>query len=147
MFIKIRPKKPAVHHEIEQKKIINGWFETIAELHENHNRLTACLNQLQASVNLSLHTNAYIGQCPIGQIVMLIRTIEAELEILLLDMDDPNPAYQSDSFIAYKKPVAHILVLQRLNTQARKVLFLTTLPELSTHTTTINNAVDRSRWN
>jgi hypothetical protein len=107
-----------------REAILFDWVNAAFELQENHNKLTNCFLENQSKISSHSRQASYIGQCPSGQLTILIKRMEQELKRLLDDLDTLNPSPLPASPSKFKKLAAHTLALNKLNQQAQTRLLL-----------------------
>lgn len=107
--------------EVEQT--IEDWGEAVSLFYDQYGQLTDYLNK-EIAERRSNKIHKSIGQCPVGQLIGLVNTMQEELMRLTQDMD--NLHHLSN----YRKLKMHTGVLNQLNGQAEEMLRLASLPSL-----------------
>lgn len=116
-----------INKQVDIEYIVADWVEAVSTFNANHGRLTKCLTKgLAHSIGSKEHR--YIGQCPVGQLVILINKLQDELVRLSQDVDTISHLPKDRK--NYKKLARHTNVLNQLNRQAHHALVLSTLSSL-----------------
>ncbi|GAB3806382.1 hypothetical protein GCM10028819_41650 [Spirosoma humi] len=107
--------------------ILTEWAEATARLHENYNKLLACIspNKPEQTVSAAA-TRSFVGQCPVDVLITLLVTMQKQMERLVIDMESvscPNKSLPTEN---YKKLAEHTRIINKLNQQAQTKLLLTT---------------------
>lgn len=108
--------------------ILTEWAEATARLHENYNKLLACVrpNKPEQTTSEAL-SRSYIGQCPVDALVTLLVMMQKQMERLVADMEPLICPSQPVPIENYKKLAMHTRIINKLNQQAQTKLLLTTL--------------------
>ncbi|AKD56434.1 hypothetical protein [Spirosoma radiotolerans] len=124
------------NHTANQLQTINTtfntlteWAEATASLHENYTRLMACIsqNKPEKKTRATSSGRLYIGQCPVDQIITLLKIMQEQMGRLVADMEQINYPAQPVRAENYKKLATHTRIINKLNQQAQTKLWLTTL--------------------
>ena len=109
-------------------KTLTEWAEATARLHENYNKLLACISPNKPEQTTgSAPSRSFIGQCPVDAIVTLLVMIQKQMEMLVVDMEPLVYSNQPVPTENYKKLAVHTRIINKLNQQAQTKLLLTTL--------------------
>lgn len=107
---------------------LTEWAEATALLHENYSKLLACISQYKPKKKTSAASSrSYIGQCPVDQIITLLKIVQEQMESLVVDMEQMSYPDQPVGTENYKKLAMHTRIINKLNQQAQTKLWLTTL--------------------
>lgn len=107
---------------------LTEWAEATALLHENYSSLLACISQNKATKKTgAVSSRLYIGQCPVDQIITLLKIVQEQMESLVVDMEQLNGPDQPVSTENYKKLAMHTRIINKLNQQAQTKLWLAAL--------------------
>ena len=109
------------HDELDPSRVLTRWCEAITGLF-------MYFNALHARLTTHSTTDAYIGQCPVYQLVQLAKTMHEELAKLEQDLDQPPRDTPATSQPAFNRLAAHTAIINQLNQQARISLKLAEMP-------------------
>jgi hypothetical protein len=107
--------------EYDPEKIVLAWCEEITRLYKN-------FNAIQAQTKRENQVDHFVGQCPVGQLVLLASILQDELANLMQDLDLLDNSQGPVSEQHFKQLAAHTALLRRLNQQAGLKLKLAALP-------------------
>ncbi|GAB4000178.1 hypothetical protein GCM10028807_52370 [Spirosoma daeguense] len=128
--MKTQPEKIArPGHKGNPSVILKRWSLAIETLYISYTELNNWVrSHLQSRRPGDVLTR--IGQCSVSQAVRLLTKIQEELKSLISDMDMNESAYPEllNADENYRTLIDHTLRLEKLNTQARQLLQLATLP-------------------
>lgn len=106
---------------------LTEWAEATTRLHENYNRLVACVSPIKPEQTIgSAPSRSYIGQCPVDALVTLLVMMQKQMEMLVADMEPLICSNQPVPTENYKKLAVHTRIINKLNQQAQTKLLLTT---------------------
>ncbi|MVM28412.1 hypothetical protein GO755_00100 [Spirosoma sp. HMF4905] len=108
--------------------IVTDWLVAISDLYDYYEQLESWVNKAVIKQDKPQDSTHFMGQCPVHQLVSLVIRMEAELEILIQDMDQLAQVEPSPSKQHCQKLIAHTLRLTQLNQQAQTKLYLVSLP-------------------
>lgn len=131
MNYKSTPIKRVIVNHVNYENIVEEWLETTADFYINYTKLTTCLREKTVTENISRIMYSHIGQSSVKEVVDLVRVMEIELEVLLIDMEQIETSTPVNTEKEYRKLDRHTRFLKELNQQANSVLMLTTLTRKS----------------
>lgn len=101
------------------KPILANWLEAAANFHLSYTQLITHVKQRIAKQDLRTAHKRHIGQCPVGQLLMMVIRMRRELEKLTQDMDQGGCLQKLPTRKKYNKLATHTLRLNHLNYQAK----------------------------
>ena len=117
----------SVSENHKPESLLAHWLTEITNFHGHYHQLVASIGQKIIEQDSSGVSVAYIGQCPVSQLVKLLSTMSKELEKLNSDIDHTAELGSSNTTKNYNKLMTHTRVLNGLNQRAQSGLYLTTL--------------------
>ncbi|GAB3496439.1 hypothetical protein GCM10027341_15230 [Spirosoma knui] len=109
--------QPDDHPFLIFEEALANWVDAVRVLTQTYNNLTRYINDVE-QYHFNQH-KAYLGQCPLAELIQLALTIQAELEKLVEDIDLlPTPNSRSGLALG-KKLCEHTRHLHRLAHKAQ----------------------------
>ncbi|MVM32428.1 hypothetical protein GO755_20445 [Spirosoma sp. HMF4905] len=103
--------------------IIAHWLEAITNFYGYYHQLTACISQ--GIIEKELRSNlAYMGQCPVSELIKLTRCMQTELAKLTQAMDQVDLLKTPTAKMICANLAGHTLRLNQLSGQAQTRLYL-----------------------
>ena len=114
------PDKDSVNENgYSPEQILTNWLEATANFNLGYHRLIAYVRQSIAEHDFRTVNKKYIGQCPLGQLLMMVIRMRRELEKLTHDLEQEDRFTKLSAKKNYKRLATHTLRLNRLNYQAQ----------------------------
>ncbi|GAB3805440.1 hypothetical protein GCM10028819_38690 [Spirosoma humi] len=106
------------------EKVLENWLKATSDFYTFYQRLMDLINQQDQQVQVDHTGISYLGQCPVGSLLTLVLTMQAELEKLVYEMDQLDEFSETNANQHLSRFVSHTSRLNRLNRKARILLNL-----------------------